>query len=108
MKMDTPEQQSKEPASRRVRLAAPKKQLERTIQKMNKLSETAMKPEKLVDLLIWMGRLQIRLLDMDRDAKDAKMDALINENERLKSDLTARPMKDLDDQARRMLERLGS
>jgi len=104
--MHTPEQQSKEPAKRRVRLAAPKKQLERTIQKMTKLSETAMKPEKLVDLLIWMGRLQIRLLDMDRDAIDAKKDALIDENERLKSELAARPMKDsLDDEAQRMLDR---
>jgi hypothetical protein len=110
MEMDTPEQLLKEPTKHtRVRLAAPKKQLERTIQKMTKLSEAAMKPEKLVDLLIWMGRLQVRLLDMDRDEKGAKKDALIEENERLKSELAARPPNDpSDDAARRMLERLNS
>jgi hypothetical protein len=92
MEMDIPEQPPKEPTKRtRVRLAAPKKQLERTIQKMAKLSEAGMKPEKLVDMLIWMGRLQVRLLDMDKDEKEAKKDALIEENERLKSELAARP-----------------
>ena len=90
--MDTPEQEPKEPTKHtRVRLAAPRKQLERTIQKMTKLSETAenaMKPEKLVDLLTTLAGLQVKLLDTDRDAKQ---DALIEENERLKSELAARP-----------------
>jgi chromosome segregation ATPase len=101
--MDKPEQPPQEPTKHaRVRLAAPKKQLERTIQKMTKLSETAMKPEKLVDLLIWMGRLQVRLLDMDRDAKK---DALVEENERLKSELAARPTNnDTDDGLKTILE----
>jgi FtsZ-binding cell division protein ZapB len=92
MKMDSPEQPPKEPTKHtRVRLASPRKQLERTIQKMAKLSETAMKPEKLVDLMTTLAGLQVRLLDMDRDAKDAQHEALIQENERLKSELAARP-----------------
>jgi hypothetical protein len=92
MEMDTPEQQINKPTMRtRVRLASPRKELERTIQKMKKLSETAenaMKPEKMVDLLTTMAGLQAKLLDIDRDAK---LDALIEENEQLKSELAARP-----------------
>jgi predicted nuclease with TOPRIM domain len=108
MEMDTPEQQSKEPAKRRVRLASPRKQLERTIQKMTKLSETAetaMKPEKFVDLVTTLAGLQVKLLDIDRDAKDAEHEALIEENERLKSELAARPT-DLDIQAKLMLAKI--
>ena len=90
--MDTPEQKTKKPAVRtRVRLASPRKELERTIQKMKKLSEATentMKPEKQVDLLTTMADLQAKLLDIDRDAK---VDALIKENEQLKLELAARP-----------------
>jgi len=85
--MDTPEQPPKEPPKRRrVRLALPRKQLERTIQKMTKLSETPMKPEKLVDLMSTLAGLQGRLLDMDRDAKQ---DALMEEKKRVESELAA-------------------
>ena len=94
METDTPEQPSKEPTKRRVRLASPRKQLERTIQKMTKLSETAetaMKPEKFVDLMTTLARLQVKLLDIDRDEKDADHKALIEENKRLKSELASRP-----------------
>jgi len=105
--MDTPKQPPNEPTKRtRVRLASPRKQLERTIQKMTKLSETTMKSEKLVDLLTWMGKLQLRLLDMD---EDANKDALVEENERLKSELASRPTSNpLDDESKRMLERLDN
>jgi len=101
--MDTPEQTPpKTPTKRtRVRLASPRKQLERTIQKMEKLSDAAMKPEKLVDLTTTLAGLQVRLLDIDRDAK---LDALIEENERLKSEL-ARPIhNDTDDGSEILLE----
>lgn len=110
--MDAPGQKPKEPAKRtRVRLAAPRKQLERTIQKMTKLSETtkvyetAMKPEKLVDLLTTLSSLQIKLLDLERDAKDEQQHALIEENKRLKSELATRPT-DEDIQLKLMLARL--
>ena len=104
--MDTPEQQPDKPTKHtRVRLASPRKQLERTIQKMTKLSETAMKPEKLVDLMTTLAGLQVRLLDMDRDAKDAKHKALIEESERLKSELASRPT-DEDIQVQLMLAKL--
>jgi chromosome segregation ATPase len=107
MEMDTPEHQPDKPTKHtRVRLASPRKQLERTIQKMTKLSETAMKPEKLVDLMTTLAGLQVRLLDMDRDAKDAEHKALIEESERLKSELAARPT-DADIQAQLMLARLN-
>jgi FtsZ-binding cell division protein ZapB len=105
--MDTPEQQSDKPTKHtRVRLASPRKQLERTIQKMTKLSETAMKPEKLVDLMTTLASLQARLLDMDRDAKDDKHKTLIEESERLKSELAARPT-DEDIQLQLMLAKLN-
>lgn len=105
--MDTPEQPPKEPTKHtRVRLASPRKQLERTIQKMAKLSEIAMKPEKLVDLMTTMAGVQVRLLDMDRDAKDAKHEALIQENERLQSELAARPT-DEDIQIKLMVAKLN-
>jgi hypothetical protein len=99
MEKHKPEQEQPNEATKRtrVRLASPKKQLERTIQKLTKLSdtaklrETAMKPEKLVDLLTTLSALQVKLLDMDKDAKDARRDALIEENKRLKSELAARP-----------------
>jgi FtsZ-binding cell division protein ZapB len=85
--MDTPEQQPKEPSKRtRVRLASPRKQFERTIQQMAKLSETPMKPEKLVDLLTTLSAHQVKLLDIDRDTKQ---DALIEENKQLKGKLAA-------------------
>jgi FtsZ-binding cell division protein ZapB len=110
MEMDTPEQPPKEPTKHtRVRLASPRKQLERTIQKMAKLSEIAMKPEKLVELMTTMAGVQVRLLDMDRDAKDAKHakhEALIQENERLKSELAARPT-DEDIQIKLMVAKLN-
>jgi len=103
--MDTPEQQPKEPAKHtRVRLASPRKQLERTIQKMTKASETQMKPEKLVDLLTTLAGIQGKLLDMDRDAKQ---DALIEENERLKSELAAAKTQS-DDAVQRMSEQINS
>ncbi len=90
--MDTPEHQTNNSVKRpRVRLASPRKELERTIQKMKNLSESAenaMKPEKQVDLLTTMAGLQAKLLDLDRDAK---LDALIEENEQLKSELADRP-----------------
>jgi hypothetical protein len=112
MEKDAPEQEPIEPEKRtRVRLAAPRKQLERTIQKMTKLSETtkvsetAMKAEKLVDLLTTLSALQIKLLDLDRDSKNEEQHALIEENERLKSELAARPT-DEDIQLKLMLARL--
>jgi hypothetical protein len=106
--MDTAKRQTElvKPAARatRIRLASPRKQLNRTIQKMTKLSERDMKPEKLVDLLIRMSELQARLLDIERDAT---RDKLIVENERLKSDLAARSdspqAATLDDDALQML-----
>ena len=108
MEMDTPEQQTNEPAKQtRVRLASPRKELERTIQKMKKLSETAenaMKPEKLVDLLTTMADLQVKLLDLDRDAQ---LDALIEENEQLKSELTAAKTQS-DEAIQRMQEQMNS
>jgi len=92
MEMDTPKQPPNEPKKRtRVRLASPRKQLERTIQQMTKLSETAMKQEKKVDLVTTLAGIQLRLLEMDREAMDVKKDALVEENERLKSELAARP-----------------
>jgi len=100
--MDTPEQQPKEPAKHsRVRLASPRKQLERTIQKMTKASEIPMKPEKLVDLLTTLAGIQVNLLDMDRDAKK---DALIEEIEQLKSELAARPTNNERDELKSTLE----
>jgi predicted nuclease with TOPRIM domain len=108
MEMDMPERQAKEPAKRRVRLASPRKQLERTIQKMTKLSETAetaMKPEKFVDLMTTLAGLQVKLLDIDRDAKDAEHEALIEENERLKSELAGRPT-DQEIQVKLMLAKI--
>ena len=106
--MDTPEQQTNEPAKRtRVRLASPRKELERTIQKMKKLSETAenaMKPEKLVDLLTTMAGLQVKLLDLDRDEQ---LDSLIEENEQLKSELTAAKTQS-DEAIQRMQEQINS
>jgi hypothetical protein len=108
MEMDTPEQQSKESAKRRVRLASPRKQLERTIQKMTKLSETAetaMKPEKFVDLMTTLAGLQVKLLELFRDAKEVEHEALTDENERLKSELAARPT-DEDIQVKLMLAEL--
>jgi hypothetical protein len=73
-----------EPTKRRVRLAAPRKQLERTIQQMTKASEREMKPEKLVDLLCEMGGMQKLLLQIDTDAKT---DALKIENDQLREEL---------------------
>jgi hypothetical protein len=107
MEKDKREQEEpNEPAKHtRVRLASPRKQLERTIQKMTKVSETAMKPEKLVDLLTTLSALQVKLLDMNRDTKEAKHDALIEENERLKLELAARPT-DEDIQVKLMLAKL--
>lgn len=106
--MDTPEQQTNEPAKRtRVRLASPRKELERTIQKMKKLSETAenaMKPEKLVDLLTTMAGLQVKLLDLDMDEQ---LDSLIEENEQLKSELTAAKTQS-DEAIQRMQEQINS
>jgi FtsZ-binding cell division protein ZapB len=64
-----------------------------------------MKPEKLVDLLTTLSALQVKLLDMDKDAKDARRDALIEENKRLKSELAARPT-DEDIQVKIMLAQL--
>ncbi len=104
MEMDAPERESKEPRKRtRVRLAEPRKQLERTIQKMTKLSETPMKAEKLVDLLTTMAGLQVILLDMDRDAK---LDALIEQNEQLKLELAA-AKGESDDAIQRMREQIN-
>jgi hypothetical protein len=82
MEMNTPEQQPREPVKRtRLRLAAPRKQLERTIQKITKLSDTPMKPEKLVDLLTALLGAQLKLLDIDMKAKH---DAVTQENGQLK------------------------
>lgn len=105
--METPEQQTNNLAKRtRVRLASPRKELERTIQKMKKLSETAenaMKPEKQVDLLTTMAGIQVKLLDLDRDSK---LDALIEENEELKSEL-ANTKTQSDDAIKRMLKQIN-
>jgi chromosome segregation ATPase len=107
MEMDTPEQQTNKPAKHtRVRLASPRKELERTIQKMKKLSETAentMKPEKLVDLLTTMAGLQVKLLDMDMEAK---LHDLVDENEQVKSELAAAKTQ-RDDAIQRMLEQIN-
>jgi hypothetical protein len=105
MEKDTPEQQQPDEPTKhtRVRLASPRKQLERTIQKMAQLSETPMKAEKQVDLLTTMAGLQVKLLDMDRDAK---LDAFIEEIEQLKSELAA--SKNQSDAAlQRMLEQIN-
>src|SRR5690348_5787484 len=103
MEMDTPEHQTNNSAKRtRVRLGSPRKELERTIQKMKKLSETAenaMKPEKLVDLLTTMAGLQVKLLEID-------MDALIEENEQLKSELAAVKTQS-DDAIQRMQQQIN-
>ena len=102
--MDTPEQQANKPAKHtRVRLASPRKQLERTIQKMTKLSETPMKQEKLVDLLTTMAGLQVKLLDMDMEAK---LQTLVEENEQVKSELAAAKTQ-RDDAIQRMLEQIN-
>jgi chromosome segregation ATPase len=106
MEMDTPKQPPNERTKRtRVRLASPRKQLERTIQQMTKLTETAMKQEKKVDLVTTLAGIQLRLLEMDREAMDLKKDALVEENERLKSELAARPT-DEDIRVRLMLAKL--
>lgn len=105
METDTPEQQQpNEPTKHtRVRLASPRKQLERSIQKMTKLSETAMKPEKLVDLLTTLSGHQAKLLEMDRDAKQ---DSLVEENKQLKSELAAAKTQS-DDAIQRMQEQMN-
>jgi hypothetical protein len=103
--MDTPEKEPKEPAKHtRVRLASPRRQLEHTIQKMTKLSETPMKAEKLVDHLKTLSEIQVKLLDMDRDGKQ---NALIEENERLKSELAAEKNQS-DDERQRLREQMDS
>jgi hypothetical protein len=73
--------------------------------KLSETAETAMKPEKFVDLLTTLAGLQVKLLDIDRDAKDAEHEALTEENERLKSELAARPT-DEDIQVKLMLANL--
>jgi hypothetical protein len=104
MEMDTPEEERKEAAKNtRVRLASPRKQLERTIQKMTKLSDTPMKPEKLVDLLTTLAGLQVKLLDLDRDTK---LDALIEEIKQLKSEQVAAENQ-RDAAMQRMLEHIN-
>jgi chromosome segregation ATPase len=104
MEMDTPEQQVNNCAKRtRVRLASPRKQLERTIQKMTKLSESPMKPEKQADLLTTMAGVQAKLLDIDRDAK---LDTLIEAKEQLQSELAAVKTQS-DDAIQRMQEQIN-
>lgn len=63
-----------------------------------------MKAEKQVDLLTTMAGLQVRLLDMDRDAK---LDALIEENQQLRAELAAAKTQS-DDAMQRMREQLST
>jgi hypothetical protein len=80
---DSESRQEPEPKKTRVRLPAPRKQLAVTLQRMEKLvqSET-LKEAKVADLLMEMGRIQTRFLDIERDEKHT---ALVAENQRLRN-----------------------